>query len=115
MLINGKEIHFHFNIRASKRIAALCPGRDLTHIDEIFDRTDFVVFMENMSELAIAMSLNKENKEPLTEEDIDELDIQELNILVDELQKNFREDKATTVETVQIKKKAEEAEAQASD
>lgn len=105
MLINGKDITFHLNIRASKRIAALCPGRDITHIDEIFNRTDFVEFMDNMVELAVAMSLNKDNEQPLTADDLEELDITELNNLVEELQRQFRADKQTTVETQPIKKK----------
>lgn len=110
MLINGKDIHFRFNLRASKRIAALCPGRDLTHVGEIFDRSDFVEFLDNMAELAIAMSLNKENEEPLTREDFEELSFAELNDLVDKLQIQFGIDRQTTVETQPIKKKAVKAE-----
>lgn len=110
MIINGKNIEFHFNLTASKEIAVLCPGRDLTQIDKLFAAEDSYDFIDNMILIAIAMSKNKQNPEPLTEEDMNELEFEDLTDLVTELRSQFRRDKKTTVETQPIKKKAKEEE-----
>lgn len=115
MQINGKDITFRLNLRATKRIANLCPNRDISQIDKLFNDDDFVQLVENIEEIAIAMSLNKENEQPLTEEDIEDLDVTELSALTDELRDQFRADRGTNVETTPIKKKGAKASGSSSD
>ena len=104
MEINGKEVTFRMNIRAAKRIAALCPGRDLTKIDTLFAQDDLVKFLENLTEIAIAMSMNSSNDTPLTAEEVEELDITDMNNIAQELRNNFVRDRETVVETTPTKK-----------
>lgn len=108
MIINGKDITFRFNIRATKKIAELCPNRDLQQIDKLFDREDLTEFLDVIGQIAIAMSLNHDNKEPLTEEDIEEMDFSDLAELQSELLLQMRRDRGGHVETT-AKKKAETA------
>lgn len=115
MQINGKEITFRLNIRATKRIANLCPNRDISQVDKLFNDSDYFNLIENIEEIAIAMSLNKENEQPLTAEEIEEMDITELSKLTDHLKAQFGRDRGTNVETTPIKKKDEKASESSSD
>ncbi len=115
MKINGKDIKFHLNIRATKRIAALCPNRDIQQIDKLFDREDLVEFLDVIAEIAVAMSLNSDNPEPLTADDIEELDFNELSELQNEMIAQFITDRGGHVQTEAIKKKAEEGKQSSSD
>lgn len=115
MNINGKDITFHLNLRATRDIAVLCPGRDLTQVDKLFASNDMADMIDNIVEIAVAMSKNKANEEPLTAEDVEEMDLTELNALMDEIQKQFNADRGTNVETQPIKKKAEKANGSSSD
>lgn len=115
MKINGKDITFHLNLRATKDIAVLCPNRDLTQVDKLFERNDTADFIDNITNIAVAMSKNRENEEPLTAEDVEELDILQLNELVTELRNQFRADRGTNVKTQPIKKKGAEGKQSSSD
>lgn len=115
MKFGDREITFIMNIRATKEIAALCPGRDISKIDQLFDREDLVEFLDNLTKIAIAMSRNKQNEKPLTAEDIEELDITEMNELTQELRANFIRDKGTNVSVESIKKNEDEASESSSD
>lgn len=115
MQINGREVTFRLNIRATKRIANLCPNRDISQIDKLFNDNDFANLIENIEEIAIAMSLNKENKKPLTAEELEDMDISELTVLTDELRTRFGIDRGTNVETKPIKKKGTKVSVSSSD
>lgn len=108
MVINGRDITFRMNIRATKKIAGMCPNRDLTKIEILFDQEDLVRFLDNLTEIAIAMSMNSANETPLTASEIEELDISDLNLLTQELRANFRRDRGTNVEIQEVKKNEED-------
>lgn len=110
MKIGDRDITFRMNLRATKSVAALCPNRDLTRMMELFDRSDMVEFLDTMTEIAIAMSMNKANDKPLTAEEVADLDISDLNQLIAELRSAFVRDKQTNVDTVDVKKNEEKAE-----
>lgn len=82
--VNNKVYGLEFNIRASRRLAKLCPNGDLTRIGEIFDDVAYNQALDIVITAAVAMSEGYEGKQaflnkdytphPLTEEDFDFLD-----------------------------------------
>lgn len=55
MVINGKDRHFAFTVKAFKAVSRLCRNRDLSNIAELFEggSADSV---DNMSQLALILN-----------------------------------------------------------
>lgn len=95
MLIHGREVHFLLTVGATKKIARLCPDNDIQNISLIFEAKDTDKMIDTLAALAEAMSEGYEKQQkyinpsyepqPLTQEEVLSLTINELSDLQNEL------------------------------
>ena len=105
MEIKGKNVKFKASIRAVMTITDLCPDGDVNRVNELFGKMDKNT-IESSVKFIVALSDGS-----LTEDDVLDLDINELQGVLDEAMKTFRKDQEPTVNI--NPKKDEAAEPQA--
>lgn len=122
MLIHGREVHFLLTVGATKKIARLCPDNDIQNISLIFEAKDTDKMIDTLAALAEAMSEGYEKQQkyinpsyepqPLTQEEVLSLTINELSDLQNELMNEIGAGMATEVDAEPEKtklKKTDEA------
>ena len=122
MLIHGREVHFLLTVGATKKIARLCPDNDIQNISLVFEAKDTDKMIDTLAALAEAMSEGYEKQQkyinpsykpqPLTQEEVLSLTINELSDLQNELMNEIGEGMATDVDAEPEKtklKKTDEA------
>ena len=122
MLIHGREVHFLLTVGATKKIARLCPDNDIQNISLIFEAKDTDKMIDTLAALAEAMSEGYEKQQkyinpsykpqPLTQEEVLSLTINELSDLQNELMNEIGAGMATDVDAEPEKtklKKTDEA------
>lgn len=122
MLIHGREVHFLLTVGATKKIARLCPDNDIQNISLIFEAKDTDKMIDTLAALAEAMSEGYEKQQkyinpsyepqPLTQEEVLSLTINELSDLQNELMNEIGAGMATEVDAEPDKtklKKTDEA------
>ena len=122
MLVHGREVHFLLTVGATKKIARLCPDNDIQNISLIFEAKDTDKMIDTLAALAEAMSEGYEKQQkyinpsyepqPLTQEEVLSLTINELSDLQNELMNEIGAGMATEVDAEPEKtklKKTDEA------
>lgn len=122
MLIHGREVHFLLTVGATKKIARLCPDNDIQNISLIFEAKDTDKMIDTLAALSEAMSEGYEKQQkyinpsyepqPLTQEEVLSLTINELSDLQNELMNEIGAGMATEVDAEPEKtklKKTDEA------
>lgn len=122
MLIHGREVHFLLTVGATKKIARLCPDNDIQNISLVFEAKDTDKMIDTLAALAEAMSEGYEKQQkyinpsykpqPLTQEEVLSLTINELSDLQNELMNEIGAGMATDVDAEPEKtklKKTDEA------
>ena len=122
MLVHGREVHFLLTVGATKKIARLCPDNDIQNIGLIFEAKDTDKMIDTLAALAEAMSEGYEKQQkyinpsykpqPLTQEEVLSLTINELSDLQNELMNEIGAGMATEVDAEPEKtklKKTDEA------
>ena len=122
MLIHGREVHFLLTVGATKKIARLCPDNDIQNIGLIFEAKDTDKMIDALAALSEAMSEGYEKQQkyinpsyepqPLTQEEVLSLTINELSDLQNELMNEIGAGMATEVDAEPEKtklKKTDEA------
>ena len=122
MLVHGREVHFLLTVGATKKIARLCPDNDIQNISLIFEAKDTDKMIDTLAALAEAMSEGYEKQQkyinpsykpqPLTQEEVLSLTINELSDLQNELMNEIGAGMATEVDAKPEKtklKKTDEA------
>ena len=122
MLIHGREVHFLLTVGATKKIARLCPDNDIQNIGLIFEAKYTDKMIDTLAALAEAMSEGYEKQQkyinpsykpqPLTQEEVLSLTINELSDLQNELMNEIGAGMATDVDAEPEKtklKKTDEA------
>jgi hypothetical protein len=122
MLIHGREVHFLLTVGATKKIARLCPDNDIQNISLIFEAKDTDKMIDTLAALSEAMSEGYEKQQkyinpsyepqPLTQEEVLSLTINELSDLQNELMNEIGAGMATDVDAEPEKtklKKTDEA------
>ena len=122
MLVHGREVHFLLTVGATKKIARLCPDNDIQNIGLIFEAKDTDKMIDTLAALAEAMSEGYEKQQkyinpsykpqPLTQEEVLSLTINELSDLQNELMNEIGAGMATDVDAEPEKtklKKTDEA------
>jgi hypothetical protein len=122
MLIHGREVHFLLTVGATKKIARLCPDNDIQNISLIFEAKDTDKMIDTLAALAETMSEGYEKQQkyinpsykpqPLTQEEVLSLTINELSDLQNELMNEIGAGMATDVDAEPEKtklKKTDEA------
>ena len=122
MLIHGREVHFLLTVGATKKIARLCPDNDIQNIGLIFEAKDTDKMIDALAALSEAMSEGYEKQQkyinpsykpqPLTQEEVLSLTINELSDLQNELMNEIVAGMATDVDAEPEKtklKKTDEA------
>lgn len=123
MLIHGREVHFLLTVGATKKIARLCPDDDIQNISLIFEAKNTDKMIDTLAALSEAMSEGYEKQQkyinpsyepqPLTQEEVLSLTINELSDLQNELMNEIGAGMATEVDAEPEKtklKKTDEAE-----
>lgn len=108
MLIHGREVHFLLTVGATKKIARLCPDNDIQNISLIFEAKDTDKMIDTLVVLAEAMSEGYEKQQkyinpsyepqPLTQDEVLSLTINELSDLQNELMNEIGAGTATEVD-----------------
>lgn len=104
MTINGKEIKFKATIGAVIEIAELCPNGDVNRVNEL---------VKGMTAESLKMSvklISLLSDGGLSEDELKRMDVSELQDLLDDAFKAFKNDQKPTVEVVVKKDEATEAE-----
>lgn len=122
MLIHGREVHFLLTVGATKKISRLCPDNDIQNISLVFEAKDTDKMIDTLAALAEAMSEGYEKQQkyinpsykpqPLTQEEVLSLTINELSDLQNELMNEIGAGMATDVDAEPEKtklKKTDEA------
>ena len=122
MLIHGREVHFLLTVGATKKIARLCPDNDIQNISLVFEAKDTDKMIDALAALSEAMSEGYEKQQkyinpsyepqPLTQEEVLSLTINELSDLQNELMNEIGAGMATEVDAEPEKtklKKTDEA------
>ena len=122
MLVHGREVHFLLTVGATKKIARLCPDNDIQNISLVFEAKDTDKMIDTLAALAEAMSEGYEKQQkyinpsyepqPLTQEEVLSLTINELSDLQNELMNEIGAGMATEVDAEPEKtklKKTDEA------
>lgn len=122
MLIHGREVHFLLTVGATKKIARLCPDNDIQNISLVFEAKETDKMIDTLAALAEAMSEGYEKQQkyinpsykpqPLTQEEVLSLTINELSDLQNELMNEIGAGMATDVDAEPEKtklKKTDEA------
>ena len=105
MLINGKEVHFKATVGALIQISELCPEGDVNRVSEL------VTGMNASSLKASIKLISYLSAGTLTEAELMNMEVPQLQELLDEAFKAFREDQNGKVEVVPKKDEATEADA----
>lgn len=115
-----KNLEFARTTWANIQLARLCPHNDINKLGEIMETPDFALQMENIIKIicifneAFERKAHYENPEheinPVTEEDLMNLDENELTELLNKAFEVFGLDAQTEIETVEKKKKGKNAE-----
>lgn len=122
MLIHGREVHFLLTVGATKKIARLCPDNDIQNISLIFEAKNTDRMIDTLAALSEAMSEGYEKQQkyinpsyepqPLTQEEVLSLTINELSDLQNELMNEIGAGMATDIDAEPEKtklKKTDEA------
>lgn len=122
MFIHGRDVHFLLTVGATKKIARLCPDNDIQNISLVFEAKDTDKMIDTLAALAEAMSEGYEKQQkyinpsykpqPLTQEEVLSLTINELSDLQNELMNEIGAGMATDVDAEPEKtklKKTDEA------
>jgi len=99
MVIHGREVHFALTVGATRTISRLCPENDIKNIGLIFEAKNTDKIIDTIAELSAAMSEGYEKQQkykdpnykpnPLTQDEVLTLTIQELTALQEELMKEI--------------------------
>lgn len=121
-IYKGHEIHFKMTVGASIEIARLCPDGDISRVSEIFDQNHFAKTMENTAKFIVALHRGARRAEDgrdaelyLTEDDIYNMDVSEVQELQLAAVAAFRRDGKTEVEIKPAKNGEGEREIEAVD
>ena len=108
MFIFGREVGLAVTVGASIKLARLCPDNDLTKIDSLL-KGGLTDTLENVMKMAVIMSEAYELKQahilpdyepnPLTEEELEALDMSELGELMAEVRSAMARDGAQQINT----------------
>ena len=104
MTINGKEVTFRATVRAVAKILEICPDGSMAKLEEVFSGG-----MDAKTLHAAIRVLEALSNGTLTEDDLLDLDVMELQGLLDVALTTFRRDQKPTVEVELKKEKAAEA------
>jgi hypothetical protein len=103
MEINGKEVRFKATIKAVLEIAEICPDGDVNKIGELFDKMD-------ASTLKAAIKvITALSNGTLTEDEIMEFDVADLQDILNTAMASFKADQEPTVKVIAKKSEATEA------
>ena len=118
MQVFGREITFRRDWGANIKIAKLCPGHDLSRMQELFADNDFVVMADTNVQLLTILSESSERHkaymaaqdgqtykpQPLTEDEIMMLTDDEITELLNDAMAAMQADSKTQIETKPVKK-----------
>lgn len=104
MEINGKEITFRATIRAVMEITELCPDGDIAQLEKLFSGGMDTKTLRTAVKVLVALANGT-----ITEDELLDLDVRELDGLLDVALRTFRNDQKPTVEVNLKKEKAAEA------
>lgn len=112
-----REINFARTMWANIQLAKLCPGNDIGRLEEIMSTNDFVKQMDTAINIILILKESYDRRakygdksyeaEPLTREELEMLNEEELMELLNKAFETFGVDGETTVETEPVKKKNE--------
>ena len=109
MELNGREIRFRRTVYANCKIAEMSPNHDINRINDIFKASDTMVQLDFAMGFIIAMNEGYEKAKafnepgyephPITREELEFCDVDQLNDLFTEAEEAFRADGKVCVET----------------
>ena len=109
-----REINFARTMWANIQLAKLCPGNDIGRLEEIMNTNDFVKQMDTAINIILILKESYDRRakyedktyeaEPLTREELEMLNEEELLDLLNKAFETFGVDGETTVETEPVKK-----------
>lgn len=117
MLVNGREVGFRRSVRASADLSEICPGKNIERFGELITGKDATTATQLTALAAMASVLSEawckhraksgadDVPEPLTIEEILDLDEDEYNVVITEASNAFRKDIEHTVEARPAPKK----------
>ena len=115
MQVFGREITFRRDWGANIKIAKMCPGHNLSRMQELFAEDDFVVMAGVNTQLLVILSESGERHKayedpsytprPLTEDEIMMLSDEEVTELLNEAMAAMQTDSKTEIETKPVKKR----------
>ena len=116
MLVNGREVGFRRSVRASADLAEICPGKNIERFGELISGKDATTAtsVAALAALAAVISeawckhmtkMGEEAPEPLTIDEILDLEEDEYNKVITEASNCFRKDGERTVEAKPAPKK----------
>lgn len=102
--------NFAFTIGAIKEVCERCPDHDINRLMELFNETDFIKQLENMTWFICTLNKWAVYKDTgsfegaLTEEDLLKMEMPDINAMFDEAMVSFAGDSKSETEVEPVKK-----------